>query len=191
MEISDRFDEVDSYFQAGIQHIFGQAGDISLNAGVTPDADFRQDWDVDLGSSLNLHDGTGDFGPLFVTFDGRHARYSDDAFQTASPGLQLYLFEGRAWVSARWINSFQELDDHEQGWLARGDVRVSDHLRIFVGMADAPETSEGITYEVQSYFGGVAYDLNERLSLKLDYLHEDRQDSYLRRALTAGITLRF
>ncbi|MFD1380387.1 YaiO family outer membrane beta-barrel protein [Fodinicurvata halophila] len=191
MELSERFEEVDSYFQAGVQHSFGQAGDVYLNAGVTPEADFRQDWDVGLGGSLNLHDGVSDFGPLFLTFDGRHARYSDDAFQTASPGLQLYLFEGRAWVSGRWINNFKSLSDHEQGWLARGDVQVSDRLRVFAGMADAPETSEGVTYDVQSYFGGVVYDLNERLSLNLNYLHEDRRDSYLRRALTAGVTLRF
>lgn len=191
MELSERFDEVDSYFQAGVQHRFGQSGDLYLNAGVTPDADFRQDWDVGLGGSLKLHEARGDFGPIFLTFDGGHAHYSDDAFQTVSPGMQLYLFEGQAWVSGRWINNFRELNEHEQGWFVRGDVRVTQDLRLFAGLANAPETSEGVTYDVRSYFAGAVYDLNDRLSLNLSYLHEDRQESYLRRAITAGITLRF
>lgn len=49
----------------------------------------------------------------------------------------------------------------------------------------------GRTISTRSYFTGVELDLGDRITGRLGYTRDDRSNSYIRNAVTAGLTLRF
>jgi len=123
--------------------------------------------------------------------DARQAHYRAGDIQTVAPGIEQYVADGRAWITGRWINIFDETGKHRSGWLARGDVMANDRLRLFAGAADAPDVSEGVVVDTFSLFGGISYDLDERSTLRLSVAHEDRARGSDRVQLGLGLGWRF
>ncbi len=105
--------------------------------------------------------------------------------------MQQYFFDGRFWLTAKRIFSDDERGKDLKGWSLRADMRPFERLGLYAGYADAPESSEGRTQEARSRFGGIIFDLTEDLSLRLDYLREDRLNSYVREQVGLGFGLRF
>ena len=187
-EIANRFNRTDAYLEARVDHRVADGTSLYLSAGGTPDADFRPGWQVGAGGSTRVRDGDN---ATVLTLDARQARYRAGDIQTLTPGIGQYLAGGRAWVSARWINTFDENGKHSSGWLARGDVLATEQLRLFAGLADAPDVSEGVVVDTFSLFGGVSYDLDERRTLRLSVAREDRASGSDRLQFGLGMGWRF
>lgn len=172
-EVSRRFARTDTYGEIRIDHRFPKnAGSAYFFAGGTPNADFRPTWQLGVGGTVRISRARA---ATLVTIDVRQARYRIGDIQTLNPGVDQYLAKGRAWIGVRWINIFNHVGRRQGGWLVRGDLLATHQLRIFVGAADAPETSEGFVANTASLFGGMTYDLNKRVSVRLSVARDNRE----------------
>lgn len=171
VEISRRFGLRDVYGEMRVDHRFSQALSGYVLAGATPNADFRPEWQIGAGGSVRVAAGAN---PTVLTLDARQARYSAGDIQTLNPGVEQYVMNGRAWLSARWINLFDEDGEHRGGWLVRGDWMTTPRLRLFLGASDAPDVTEGVVTDTFSLFGGLSYDVGDDMVLRASLAHEDR-----------------
>jgi len=181
----------------GLQDVFGElrldqrlsdraTGYVAISA--TPDADFRPEWQIGLGGSLRVRDG-GD--ATVLTLDARQARYRVGDIQTVNPGIEQYLADGRYWLTARWINIFDERGDHRMGYLLRGDAQATDRVRLFAGLSDAPDPDQGVVIDTFNLFGGAAIAIGSRSELRASIAHEDRSIGADRTQFSLGLGWRF
>ncbi len=126
-----------------------------------------------------------------LTLDYQRSDYQTGVVDTISPGLEQYVPSGRVWLTGRSINTFNENNVWTSGWLARLDWLVLDDLGLYAGLADAPETVAGRTVDTRSYFTGIIYRISPERSLRFDYAHDDREDSYIRDSFALGVSQRF
>jgi YaiO family outer membrane protein len=188
VEVASRFDNTDTYAELRLDHRLSDGTSVYVTAGGTPNADFRPEWQIGAGGSVRLVDGKT---PTSLTLDARQAHYRAGDIQTVSPGIEQYVLGGRAWLTGRWINIFDETGDHNSGWLARGDLMATERFRLFAGIADAPDVSEGVVTDTFSIFGGAAYELSDRATLRFSLAHEDRETGSDRLQAGIGLGLRF
>jgi YaiO family outer membrane protein len=191
VEAARRFGIVDTYLEARLDH---QAADwlaTHVFLGGTPAAHFRPQFAMESGFAARLYQQRGVLAAGVVTLDGRIARYVSGPVRTVTPGLEQYLFDGRLWVTAKWIHTIDELDRYRQGYLIRGDILLRDDLRAFVGYADAPENSDGTTVETRSLFGGLSFDVSDAITLRASASAEQRPGLFRRTTLSIGATARF
>ncbi len=188
IELARRFGNSDVYGELGLEQALSDRARVYVTLGGTANADFRPRYQIGAGGSLRITDGGA---ATVLTLDARQARFADDDVQTISPGIEQYLAGGRIWLTARWINLFDESGEHRTGYLLRADGQATDRLRLFAGFSDAPDTSEGVVVDTRSLFGGVSYDLDERTVLRASLAHEDRETGSDRTQFGLGIGLRF
>ncbi|MFN3946386.1 MAG: YaiO family outer membrane beta-barrel protein [Allosphingosinicella sp.] len=188
LEASRRFGLRDVYGELRIDHRLADGASFYLSAGGTPDADFRPEWQLGAGGAVRVAEGPA---ATVLTLDARQARFRAGDIQTVSPGVEQYVAGGRAWITARWINIFDEAGRHRSGWLARGDLMANDRLRLFAGLADAPDVSEGVVTDTFTIFGGAAVDLDARTTLRLSVAREDRVGGGDRTQFGIGMGVRF
>lgn len=187
IEYARRFGIDDVYGEVTIeQRLSSRArGYVSFGTSINPD--FRPEWQLGLGGSLRVRDGAN---ATVITLDARQSRFASGDVQSVSPGIEQYI-GGFAWVTARWINLFDERGTRRSGHLLRGAVQLADPLRIFAGTSDAPDTDEGRVVDVRTIFGGVSYDITPRTILRASLAHEDRATGFDRTQLGLGVGLRF
>jgi YaiO family outer membrane protein len=188
VELSERFGRTDVYGEARLDRGIGEGSGVYLLAGGTPEADFRPRWQIGAGGFARLAGGPA---ATVLTLDGRQARYRSGDIQTLTPGIEQYILGGRAWLTARWINVFDERGKHQSGVLVRGDAMAGERLRFFAGFADAPDVSEGVVVDTLNIFGGLSYDASGRHTIRLSLGHEDRARGSDRLQLGLGVGTRF
>jgi len=186
-----RFDNVDTFLQAGIDRRFSEWLTGYAEIGGSPNTDFLAVWSAAAGLGARLWRGDRAIGPTVLTLEGAHAHYRTGNVEKLNPGFEQYFLSGQLWVTAKWINVFDETDRHLDGWLVRADALVTDRMRFYGGLADAPETVQNATVSTRSILGGVIYDVTDRLSMRLDYAHDDRANSYIRHAVGLGLSVKF
>lgn len=187
VEYARRFGRTDVYGEALVEGALGDGLRGYLSVGATADPDFRPEWQIGLGGSARVRSGPY---ATVLTLDARQARFALGDVQSVTPGVEQYL-GGRFWVTARWINLFDERGRHRSGFALRGDLQASDPLRLFLGYSDAPDTDEGIVVPVRSVFGGVSIDISPRATLRLSLAHEDRATGADRTQFGVGAGFRF
>jgi YaiO family outer membrane protein len=187
VEVSERFDRTDVYGELRLDRRIGANAGFYFSLGATPDADFRPEWQIGGGGFARLRGGRN---ATVLTLDARQARYASGDIQTLNPGVEQYI-GGRFWLTGRWINIFDEDGDHQAGWLLRGDWLATDRLRLFAGAADAPDTSEGLVIDTFSLFGGLSYDVTDRIIARLSVAQEDRETGSDRLQVGLGVGTRF
>ena len=188
-DVSDRFGTTDVYGEVGIDRRFSNGMAVNLAVGATPGASFLPRWVLQGGVRAPVVRTI--FGDSVLTLDGRYAEYRTGGVETLSPGLEHYLLAGRLWLTGRMFFTRDENDDRQTGYLLRSDAQVTERLRIFVGYADAPETSENVTLTTETIFGGAVIDVGDRFTLRLDFARDDRERSYIRNAFALGVGVRF
>ncbi|HET9426812.1 MAG TPA: YaiO family outer membrane beta-barrel protein [Allosphingosinicella sp.] len=186
IEASRRFGLDDVYGELRVDHRFGPGLSAWLAVGGTPSADFRPSWQLGAGIAGRVRGGPK---ATVFTFDVVQASYRNGDIQTVTPGVEQYFADGKAWATLRWINVLEN-GDHRSGWLARGDLMAGSRLRLFAGLADAPDLSEGVVVDTFSVFGGLAADLGERTILRFSLAHDERQGSD-RLTVSVGLGWRF
>ncbi len=192
VDTSNRFGSTETAVGVGIAQHFGDAFTAYAEGSVSPAADFLPRWTTSAGGRLRVAEGGGQVGPLLLSADLRHKSYATGDIQNFDPGLELYGFNGRAWLTGRWINAFdREADVRLAGWFARLDWQMAAPFRVFAGFSDAPETEAGITVDTQSVFGGLAFDVTQSVRLNASAAREDRENSYIRNVFGVSLTLHF
>ncbi len=187
VEYARRFGRTDVYGEALVEGALGDGLRGYLSLGSTADPDFRPDWQIGVGGSARVR--TGPYATVLM-LDARQAQFGLGDVQSVTPGVEQYL-GGRFWVTARWINLFDERGRHRSGFALRGDLQAGDRLRLFLGYSDAPDTDEGIVVPVRSVFGGVSIDISPRATLRLSLAHEDRATGAGRTQFGVGAGFRF
>ena len=187
-EVSRRFGTTDVYLEGLVDQRIGERARVYVLLGGTPDAGFRARWQAGAGGSVRVSDGGS---ATVLTLDLRHAEFGTGEVQTVTPGIEQYLLGGRAWLTARWINTFDDSGRHLSGYLLRGDVQPREGLRLFAGFSDAPDTSEGAVIDTRSYFGGLSVDVSEQVTARLSAAHEDSDTGADRTQLGLGLGVRF
>jgi YaiO family outer membrane protein len=188
VEASRRFERTDVYGELRVDGRLTPAVDFHLLGGATPGANFRPRWQIGGGLGWRM---TGGGTPTVLRFDVRHADYRAGAITTLNPSIEQYL-AGRLWLTGQWINLFDaRTDRHRMGWLGRADVMASDRLRLFGGLADAPDLSEGVAIDVFTMFGGLAWQASNGIALRLSVARDDRASGSDRTSLTIGLGTAF
>lgn len=188
VEIAHRFDNTDVYFETLVDQALGDGVRGYLLLGATPGANFRPQWQIGAGGSVRV---TGGGSATVLTLDLRHAEFVTGTVQTVNPGIEQYFADGRAWVTARWINVFDDFSGHQSGYFVRGDVQATDGFRLFAGLSNAPDTDQGVVIDTSSYFGGVVFDLGGNLTARLSASFEDTEVGADRTQVGAGLGWRF
>ncbi len=170
-EFARRFNTNDVFGEIRLDRRVSPGTSFYVRAGGTPNADFRPKWQIGAGAEFRLAPGPR---ATVLTIDAAQARYRSGDIQTLTPGVDQYMAGGRVWLSARWINIFQD-GDHQDGWLGRATFQANEKLRLFAGAADAPDVDEGIVVETFGVFGGLSYDINDRMNVRASLAHEDRK----------------
>lgn len=183
LEWTDRFGNQDVFVEARLDRRFTWgAGHIAF--GGAPDADYRPEAMVRTGVDMSLTPG------LSGTIEASAARFASGTVTSLTPGLSAEILDARVRVAARWINVWDEFDQHRSGYAVSAVWAATDRMRLRLNHADAPETSEGVTVDVQTIALSGEFDLNQAVSLRIGALYEDR-GAYDRKALTFGIGWRF
>ena len=186
-----RFDVDNTLFEARIDHKPGPKFNDYLFVAATPDAAFFPKWAVGSGFGFKLRDGKDLVNASVLTFDARYARYITGNVRVFNPGIEQYLFNGRFWLTARWINVVDQDNIYSDGYLLRGDVMLSEKWRLFGGYANAPENVDANIVRTKSIFGGLVFDINDRTTWRMAVGHDDRVDLFKQILVGTGITRRF
>jgi len=187
VEATSRFGLSDVYGEAQVAHRFSPALSAYLVTGGTPEADYRPRRQFGGGLSARIRPGANS---TILTFDTRYASYRSGAIVTVQPGVEQYLWNGKAWATGRLITLIEGGETHV-GASGRMDVQATPVLRLFVGAAKEPDISEGVVAQVSSLFGGVEAVLDSRHSLRLSLARADRNAGADRLEVGAGLAARF
>lgn len=191
IEVSDRFDLWDYYVYGRIDHRFDERVSGYVLLGGTPDADFRPTIAYAAGGAAVVRRSADMLATTSLTLDLAQAHYTDNRVETVSPGIVQHLFSGTAWVSARWINTFDRFAGHQAGYFIRGDWQATSDLLIYGGYADAPESDGGRTIQIRTLFAGASMKATERLTLRASLARERRSIGFDRDIFSVGFGLSF
>jgi YaiO family outer membrane protein len=186
----DQFKNIDSEYEAGIDHNFLPWLTAYLYSAFSPEADFRPDWRLAAGGAIRLNRPRQDLPVIWMTLDTRRDLYDDTDVLSINPGLRIEPMDGWA-ISAKAISVDQKDAKRVYGHEFRLDGQMKEGLRFTLGFADAPETVAGVTVDTKTYFGGIAADIGEAHTVRLNYAHDDRDNSWKRDVINVSISYRF
>ncbi len=188
---AERFGAADSYFEARIDYRLNPKIRTWLFAGSTPFADFLPVSALGIGASAEAGHGQGWFGPSVLSGEFAYYHYRGDDVIRINPAVQLYLLEGRAWVTLQIIATSSQIAGWSSGYVARGDLQLNDRLRIFAGYGDAPDLSDGEIISSRSLFGGMSIAISDRVSAVLSLTRTGLKGAYWRNEAGLGISVEF
>lgn len=157
--------------------------------GGTPRADHRPKLAVRAGAVSPPRALGGSGLSARVAVDAEWARYPSGEVKSVHPALIVTQGE-RLSLEVRSYNVVDERRKHRTGWGVQGSVAATPRLTLRAGYADAPESSEGRTVEVKATHVGAGWALDERTSLRLDSVREDRS-AYDRHEISLSLARRF
>lgn len=180
-----RFGKTDIELGAGIADAVRGGWDWGLQAGFTPDADFRPK--LSAGGRLGKTFETGQGPVLYPEISYRFDDYDTGAIHTIQPGVVSYFDNGFV-LTGRLIATLADNRDDQIGVLASGLMPVTDRLNLNLGLANAPEAIDGVAITTKSVFGGATYSLSDGLDVFVNLSRDDRENSYVRNSVNVGIT---
>lgn len=186
----DQFTNLDSEYEAGVDHAFSPRFNAYLYGAVSPNADFRPDWRVMTGGAYRAWTASDEVPALWVTLDMRRDEYEDTNALNLNPGLRVEPRDGWA-VAAKAISVDQEDEKRVYGYELRLDGTLTPGWRFTAGYADAPETEAGVTVDTQSVYGAMSVDLTPAHVLRFGYARDDRENSYIRHIYNASFSYKF
>jgi len=191
-ERSRRFGEFDTYVRTGASHRLNDDLGGYINFGITPAASFLPRWKAEAGVDYRLLDGGDLFGPTIVKLDLAQKNYASGDIRNVDPGLQQYLIDGRAWLTGRWINTYDLTQSKRlPGWSFRADWQALETLRLFGGIASAAEIESGTSVNTLSRYAGASFDVTSNFGVNFAFTRDNRKNAYIRDVFSGGMSLRF
>lgn len=186
IERTERFGQTDVYVEGTASRDF-QGWSAWAAIGGAPDADHRAE--VSLAAGLVGPEADFAGGTVRGVVDVRWSRYPIGEVQTLRPGV---VWQGdRIDLQARWIVTRDENDETRHGYLVQAGIEATDRLRLEASYADAPESSEGRTLDVQATGLAARWRFSDRLDGRLGVVNEERGDGSTRREAMLAFTRRF
>jgi YaiO family outer membrane protein len=184
---SHRFGEVDRFLEIGAEHSVAPWLRGSVAIGGTVAADFLPRRRIDAGGAVRVAADPGLLTATWLTVDARHADYRSGTVAHVAPGVQQYLFDGRVWVTGRFLMMKNEFDKHPTGWEMRVDWQAWDKVRLFAGYADVPETTDNVTLPSTSRLIGAVFGIADDMDITLSASRQDPK----RETIGAALSVRF
>lgn len=152
LEWTRRFGQEDLFLDLRVDRRIGD-GDAWVALGGAPDADHRPEASLRGGAAIPVSAGVSPFIEL------GWSKYAVGDVRTIQPGVA---FAGGGWTAAgRLIATWDERDELRSGWSVRAGRSLTSRLTIQGSYADAPESSEGVTAEVQATALEIIYLLDD------------------------------
>lgn len=159
-----------------------QHGAYYVGAGITPNADFRDQWRIVAGAETRMST------PLRASVDLRLAHYRTGTAASIEPGLT-YTFAPGLRLTGRMIDLIDG-DGMRVGEALRGEYETADGTILFASAARYPDREAGDTRQMRSFAVGVAVNLGTRWRVRLAAADEKRAGSYHSQSLNLGVTFR-
>lgn len=159
-------------------------GSFYLGAGVTPNADFRDQWRLVAGGQILVTPG------LRGTADLRLAKYNSGMSASIEPGISYMAAQGVT-LSARMINLVDGDGDYRIGAAARANYEFANGHILFASAARYPDREADVTKQLRSFAVGGTINLASRWRLRLSASDQKREDSYHSQSVNLGLTYRF
>lgn len=192
LESFRRYQTNDQYYEAGINHIFSKNYDGSFAVGYVDDPSFLSKLKITASGEARVIRDSKTFGDTWLTLNVQQLAYNDTDVTVIKPGARYFITKNLE-LSAQYIIVSNQSNNYlQEGWSWRGDWQTPlPSLRIFLGLAKTPETQDGITVDTKSRFGGVAYDITPRVTLRLSYGRDDRENSFIRKIFDTSLSVKF
>jgi YaiO family outer membrane protein len=186
-----RFKQHDQYYEAGAVHNFNDRFNSRFSFGLAPNADFYPRSRINTGLDAKLIHKHKFLGDMWVTGDAQYNHYRDFNITVLKPGIRYAILNGVT-IHLQHIDIINESKKHLKGWVGRTDWQTPlPQLRIFAGLANAPETQNAVTIDTKSRFIGTAYQITPRLTAYLSYNRDDRENSFIRKTVDGTLSLKF
>lgn len=186
VEIANRFNRQDTYFEARVDRRFGaNAGYVAV--GGTPNADFRPTWALRSGAAFALShhdDGT------ILLIDADMSRFVPGDVVTAKIGVDQRLFGRDGRVVLQAVTTTSRRSGTQTGFTLTGYAPLGGRTFARLGVFDAPETSDGAPVRVRGWTGGLRFEASDDWALRGDLTQEDRR-TYRRTEVALGLARRF
>ncbi len=188
----ERFDLQDTLLDAGYSRNWDQGYTLSGYAGISPNADWAEQWLLGGGARINLDDS----GKTQWVSDVKYGKYVPRGVWLARNGLDQSLGEVGV-LSARWIYVDAEGSDGLNGFSVELRKELSESFWTRAGYASGAESLTSNSLSLQStlrsrnYFVGVGGDITESLSWRLDLERELVENSVDRDGVSFSLQRRF
>jgi len=201
VERFERYDLTDWALEAGVTRTFfpGLLG--AFTAGVSPDAVFRPQWRAAADAEYRIRKAASprDAVPsVWGLATARYDVYESSEFLGLLPGVRT---EWGPWAATGRLAHVREAGGEAlTGWSLRFDGvtgtprlgPVRENIRFLAGIADAPETevrgAKAVTISTLTLYAGLAVEIDGDLTLNLGYARDDREDSWIRHSVNAGVS---
>ncbi len=191
LDLAERFSLKDVSLSTRFDHKFSKNGGSYASLSHTFSDEFLPEWTVATGGYYTVSQASGVLGPTIVGVDSKYRSYALAKVVSVDVWLSQYVLNGKGWLTLRSINSFVDDGQNPKGYLIRGDYFIHDNVRIYAGYAKAPESDRGIVTTTVSYFTGLVVKVNDRVDFHVDYSEHDRESSYIRKEVGAGLSYKF
>jgi YaiO family outer membrane protein len=186
-----RFKQHDQYYEVGAVHNFSNRLSGNITLGRSPNADFYPRSRVGAGIEAKIIHKHNFLGDTWLTADGWYSRYQQVNISAFKPGVRYAILKDLT-IHAQYINIIDENKKNLNGWAIRSDWQTPWlRLRVFAGLANAPETQNAVTINTKSRFAGIAYQLTPRLTAYLSHSRDDRENSFIRKTFDGTLSFKF
>lgn len=156
-------------------------------------ASFLPKWSYRTGGSVKVIND-GDFkhiNNLWLLLDLQYDDFAAAKIKMVKFGLRYDVMKDVA-LTLKHIGIIPPGGRYLSGVYSRLDwVTPLNGLSLYTGYANAPETQNAVVIDTESIFGGLAYDINRRVTLYIAYSHDDRQRSYIANTGSAALAIKF
>jgi YaiO family outer membrane protein len=187
-----RFHIDDQKIGATVWHAFTDRFYVYGQGLVSPEKRFFPEYTLSTGGFWRVSQPSSDsVGSFHLNYDIKLERYDIGEIKTLSPGFEQYFYSDRFSFSAKWINSYDQNNKHNGGYMVKAKVLPTPDLTLFLGYSDALETSDKLLIRTRAVFTGLTYQINSDVAINVDYTAEDRRRAYDRDIVGVGVTWSF
>lgn len=187
LEQTSRFGQSNTYVSGTVSQRVGR-GAVFIAYGGSPNATYRARHAIQAGFTappLLLPDKVNLVGEVDVSW----SHYPAGVVYSIQPAATLNLTDALS-ATARYVHTVNERRQTLTGYIFTANATLASRYHFSAGYASAPDSSAGVTVNVESYSFGAAIDLTSASTLRLNTTHEDR-GTYTRDDYVLGLTHRF
>lgn len=157
----------------------------------SPDAVFVPDYRLNLFVSPKLREGGDTWGPSVGNVSIQYASYPTAEVIQLGLGLDQYLFSGRLWLTPSVTTVLDENDNTLTGWNFRANFLLNENILSGVGYGESPQTESAVTAITRTAHVYGQASVSDHMTLRIDLVREDRENSYVRHGATIAMIWKY